>query len=87
MPVVEAMACGARIALSRIPVFEEIVARYGRYVDPTDVDGWRQAIEDAIDEGPQPHPRPPPDLTRFSWSASAATTLQLYRRLGGIERS
>ncbi|HMK69402.1 MAG TPA: glycosyltransferase family 1 protein [Xanthobacteraceae bacterium] len=88
MPVVEAMACGASIALSRIPVLEEIAARYARYVDPMDVDGWRRAIAEAVGEGPQGRGRDaPPDLTRFSWPASAATTLQLYRRLGGIERS
>jgi glycosyltransferase involved in cell wall biosynthesis len=82
MPVVEAMACGARIALSRIPVFEEIAGKDARYVDPMDVEGWRQAIKDAIDEGPGLlHRGPPPDLTRFSWLTSAATTLDLYRRL------
>jgi alpha-1,3-rhamnosyl/mannosyltransferase len=88
MPVVEAMACGARVALSKIAVFEEIAGGYARYVDPMDVEGWRKAIEDAIDEGPQwPRRGSPPDLTRFSWNASAATTLELYRRLSRIERS
>jgi alpha-1,3-rhamnosyl/mannosyltransferase len=88
MPVVEAMACGARTALSKIAVFEEIAGSYARYVDPMDVEGWRKAIEDAIDEGPQwPRRGSPPDLTRFSWNASAATTLELYRRLSRIEPS
>ncbi len=81
MPVVEAMACGARVALSRIPVFEEIAGSYARYVDPTDVEGWRQTLEDATAEPRGSNPRPRPDLTRFSWQASAATTLDLYRRL------
>jgi glycosyltransferase involved in cell wall biosynthesis len=83
MPVVEAMACGARVALSRIPVFEEVAGSYGRYVDPMDVEGWRQAIKDAIDEGQGVvgARSPLPDLTRFSWHSSAATTLDLYRRL------
>ena len=82
MPVVEAMACGARVALSRIPVFEEIAGSYARYVDPMDVQGWRQAIEEAINEGPQwPDRGSPPDLTRFSWHSSAIQTLNLYRRL------
>jgi alpha-1,3-rhamnosyl/mannosyltransferase len=83
MPVVEAMACGARMALSRIPVFEEIAGADARYVDPMDVEGWRQAIKDAIDEGygiPTAR-RLQPDLARFSWHSSAATTLNLYRRL------
>jgi alpha-1,3-rhamnosyl/mannosyltransferase len=87
MPVVEAIACGARIALSRIPVFEEIAGTDARYVDPMDVEGWRQAIEDAIHEGPEWARGSPPDLTRFSWRSSAATTLELYRRLSRIEPS
>ncbi len=82
MPVVEAMACGAPMALSRIPVFEEIARSDARYVDPMDVEGWRQAINDAIDAGPGLSYRGrEPDLTRFSWRSSAATTLDLYRRL------
>ena len=86
MPVVEAMACGAPMALSRIPVFEEIAGGVARYVDPMDVAGWRQAIKEAIDAGPQEARRAsPPDPTRFSWRASAATTLDLYRRLAGSE--
>jgi glycosyltransferase involved in cell wall biosynthesis len=85
MPVVEAMACGARIALSRIPVFEEIATGCARYVEPMDVEGWRQALKDAIDGGHEAAsaPAPQPDLARFSWHASAATTLDLYRRLAG----
>jgi glycosyltransferase involved in cell wall biosynthesis len=87
MPVVEAMACGARVALSRIPVFEEIAGSSARYVDPMDVAGWRHAIEEAVEEAPQgPRRGAPPDLTRFSWRASAAATLDLYRRLAGTER-
>jgi glycosyltransferase involved in cell wall biosynthesis len=83
MPVVEALACGAHVAVSRIPVFEEIAGAYARYVDPMDVEGWRQTIKDAIDEGQEATTAwgPQPDLTRFSWHSSAATTLGLYRRL------
>ena len=66
-------------------MFEEIAGSSARYVDPMDVAGWRHAIEEAIDAGPQwPHRGPPPDLTRFSWRSSAATTLDLYRGLGRI---
>ena len=83
MPVVEALRCGARVALSRIPVFEEIAGGHARYVEPMDVEGWRKVMEDAIGDrsnslaghGTQP------DLTRFSWTASAAITLDLYRQL------
>jgi glycosyltransferase involved in cell wall biosynthesis len=83
MPVVEAMACGARVALSRIPVFEEIAGNYARYVEPLDIEEWRRAIKEIIDEASdsrEPLMRQP-DLARFSWRSSAATTLDLYRQL------
>jgi glycosyltransferase involved in cell wall biosynthesis len=83
MPVVEAMACGARVALSRIPVFAEIAGDYARYVEPMDVEGWHSALKDAV-EGHYELPNPNgvrANLQRFSWTASAATTLDLYRRL------
>jgi glycosyltransferase involved in cell wall biosynthesis len=83
MPVVEAMACGARVALSKIPVFEEIAGNYGRFIEPLDVEGWRRAISEAIEEAsdPQMPAAPQADLARFSWRSSAATTLDLYRKL------
>jgi glycosyltransferase involved in cell wall biosynthesis len=83
MPVVEAMACGARIALSRIPIFEEIAGDYARYVEPLDVDDWRRAIRQVVEEvrdASALHLRQP-DLARFSWQSSAAATLDLYRQL------
>jgi glycosyltransferase involved in cell wall biosynthesis len=83
MPVVEAMACGARVALSRIPVFEEIAGDYARYVEPLDVEEWRRTIKETIEEACDArgmHVRQP-DLARFSWAASAARTLELYRQL------
>jgi glycosyltransferase involved in cell wall biosynthesis len=83
MPVVEAMACGARIVLSRIPVFEEIAGGYARYVEPFDVEEWgraiRQAVEEALDSSGLQLRQP--DLVRFSWQSSAAATLDLYRQL------
>jgi glycosyltransferase involved in cell wall biosynthesis len=83
MPVVEAMACGAPIAVSKIPVFQEIAGDYARYVEPLDVAAWRRALADAIDDVSVPSgvQGRQPDLTRFSWPSSAAATLELYRRL------
>lgn len=81
MPVVEAMACGARMTLSRIPVFEEIAGGDARYVDPMDVEGWRTAMNDAVERRYEPPRDLRSKLARFSWSASAASTLDLYRRL------
>jgi glycosyltransferase involved in cell wall biosynthesis len=86
MPVVEAMACGARIALSKIPVFEEIAGDYARYVEPLDVEEWRRAIGGTVEQASDSRSTEsrPPDLTRFSWPSSAAMTLDLYRQLGRV---
>jgi alpha-1,3-rhamnosyl/mannosyltransferase len=81
MPVVEAMACGARMALCGIPVFEEIAGADARYVGPMDVEGWRTAMNDAVEGRYQPPRDVRSRLARFSWSSSAASTLDLYRRL------
>jgi glycosyltransferase involved in cell wall biosynthesis len=83
MPVVEAMACGARVVLSRIPVFEEVAGNYARYVEPLNIEEWRQAIKETIEEACDPRmpPAAQPDLARFSWQSSAAATLDLYRQL------
>jgi glycosyltransferase involved in cell wall biosynthesis len=83
MPVVEAMACGARIALSRIPIFEEIAGDYARYVEPLDVEEWGRAIREAVEEARDSSGLQlrQPDLVRFSWQSSAAATLDLYRQL------
>jgi glycosyltransferase involved in cell wall biosynthesis len=83
MPVIEALACGAQVALSKIPVFKEIAANLARYVEPMDVEGWSQAMEESLAEGAVPSGGLAPrcDLARFSWDASAATTLDLFRRL------
>ena len=86
MPVAEALACGAPVAVSDIPVFREAAGGFARYIDPLDVAGWRQAMLDALE-------MPRPDASRqaqvadwvgqFSWRANALSTLALYRRLAG----
>ena len=84
MPVVEAMACGASVALSKIPVFEEVAGSHARYVEAGDVDGWRRVMNDAVDGEGSAIAGPPQDyLARFSWQVSAAKTLGLYRCLTG----
>jgi alpha-1,3-rhamnosyl/mannosyltransferase len=83
MPIIEALACGAPVAVSKIPVFEEIAARHARYVGPMDIEGWRQAMEEGLaaerrSSGTLDSRR---DLARFSWDRSATMTLDLWHRL------
>jgi alpha-1,3-rhamnosyl/mannosyltransferase len=87
MPLVEALACRAPAAVSKIAVFEEIAGRCARYLEPLDIEAWRSAMQDAIDargtsliDGDVSI-----NLARFSWHASAGVTLDLYHRcLSGV---
>jgi glycosyltransferase involved in cell wall biosynthesis len=88
IPVVEALACGANVALSKIPVFEEVAGAHARYVEAMDVDGWRLAMNDALrPECLSGENCSAPDLSRFSWEVGAANTLTLYRRLTASDRT
>jgi glycosyltransferase involved in cell wall biosynthesis len=83
MPVTEALACGASVAISDIPVFREVAGGYASYIGALDIDGWRAAMVQAADTGSK---RPNPEgvatwLARYSWSGNAAQSLELYRRL------
>jgi alpha-1,3-rhamnosyl/mannosyltransferase len=82
MPLVEALACRAPAAVSKISVFEEIAGRCVRYVEPLDTEAWRRAMQDAIDARGASiiDSEASINLARFSWHASARTTLDLYRR-------
>jgi glycosyltransferase involved in cell wall biosynthesis len=83
MPVVEALACGAPVAVSKIPVFEEIAGCYARYIEPMDIEEWRSTMKH-VAEGGDAVPRNDgleAMLARYSWTLSAAMTLDLYRRL------
>lgn len=44
LSVVEAMACGAPVIVSRVGALPEVVGKAGLYVDPQDADGMAEAI-------------------------------------------
>lgn len=46
LPPLEAMASGTPVIVSDIPIMHEIVGTCGRFVQPTDVAGWRSAVLD-----------------------------------------
>lgn len=45
LPALEAMACGAPVALADISPLREIAGANARYVSPLDVEGWRAAVQ------------------------------------------
>jgi glycosyltransferase involved in cell wall biosynthesis len=83
MPVVEALACGAHAAISKIPVFQEIAGSGAKYVEAKDIEGWRKVLVEAVEAqfceiGAD---RVDSNLKRFTWEHSARQTLELYRQL------
>lgn len=77
LPSVEAQACGAPILASNIPVHREFLASATRFIHPTDVSAWTEALLNLPQRDPAPGtPRP--------WKDVAHDTLRSYRSvLGG----
>jgi glycosyltransferase involved in cell wall biosynthesis len=88
MPVIEAMACGAPVVASAGSSLPEAVGKFGRLVEPLDVDAWsaellRAAASDRewCDEGARSARRA--HALSFTWQGAAQATLQIYRRVTG----
>lgn len=86
MPVIEMLACGGGVIASRIPVLEEILGRHAHFVDPLDVEGWRDAMErvarhpewlDAPRDGAEAH------AAKYTWKATAESTRAGYLKALG----
>lgn len=81
--VLEALASGKPVAVSRIaPFTEHLDARTAIWADPGSTDSIAQALHDALDGRRAPDFREavPALLARFSWAASAASHAALYRQ-------
>jgi glycosyltransferase involved in cell wall biosynthesis len=84
LPVIEALACGAPVIASDIPVLREVGGDAVTYAPLADVAAWSRAVVAHLRD---PHVAPPRTarLARagmFSWSAHAATIADAYARLG-----
>ncbi len=76
IPVLEAMACGTVVVVSRVASLPEVAGDAGIYVDPHNVDSICRGIMDAI--GPERSRRVELGLKRvklFSWVKTAKATL------------
>jgi glycosyltransferase involved in cell wall biosynthesis len=84
LPNLEAMACGAPLIASDLPVHHEVAGNAALFVPPTDVAGWAGALErlaanpnlrlELIDRGRE-------RVRQFSWADTAARTWAVLRRL------
>jgi glycosyltransferase involved in cell wall biosynthesis len=87
MPQLEALACGAPLVASDLPVFREISGEAAVYADPTDVPAMAGAIASVLDD-----PSLAARLSRsgreraalFSWDRCARTVHEEVRRRLGL---
>jgi len=86
LPVLEAMASGCPVITSRVASLPEVGGEAAVYVEPLDVASVRGALADLIGDPERRQAARAAGLTqarRFSYDATAATTLGVYEVVGG----
>jgi len=83
LPVIEALACGAIVAASDIPVLREVGGPAAVYCPPGDISAWVKTVEELL-----ANPNSAPSLEirqvqaqKYSWSAHAGIIADAYLRL------
>jgi glycosyltransferase involved in cell wall biosynthesis len=82
LPVVEAMSMGTPVLAADATALPEIVGEAGRLLDPDDPDAWSAAMLDLLADGDERARLAEAGRLRaqtFSWSLTAAKTLEAYR--------
>ena len=88
LPVVEAMACGVPVIVSRCSSLPEVAGEAGIYVDPEDPGSIADAIGRVAGDPEERRRRSELGLARaarFRWEEAAAATVGVLRRAAGME--
>jgi alpha-1,3-rhamnosyl/mannosyltransferase len=83
MPIVDALACGARVICSDAAAMPEAGGNVVRPVAPLDIDGWFREVQLAAENADcdiQERNRRQLHAQQFTWERAAAQTMQLYQR-------
>jgi len=83
-PPLEAMACGCPVLSSNAACMPEVLGDAALYVDPWDVEGWKQALATMLtDEGLRRKLayKGMERASRFTWRRAAEQTLALYKEV------
>lgn len=83
LPTLEAMACGAPVITSRIPVMIETVGASARLIEPTEVGQLTEALVEMLtDENARTHFAQSgfQRAAEFTWERTARKTLEVYRQ-------
>jgi glycosyltransferase involved in cell wall biosynthesis len=86
LPVVEAMACGAVVAISNTSCFPEIVGNAGLYFDPYDINSIAETMFHGVsDREKRQHLQAyaPQQTLHYSWSQTARSILAVYTQVHG----
>jgi alpha-1,3-rhamnosyl/mannosyltransferase len=86
LPPLEMMACGGAVLASTAGSVAEVMGRCGHLIDPSDGDGWHEAMRRVIvdDDWQQTLRRGVREWAApFTWRRCAANTLQMYRKVLG----
>lgn len=85
LPLLEAMACGVPIVCSNAASLVEVVGDAAIVLDPTDDEGWYEALDSVMRRDEVRLDLKQRGLLRvkeFSWDRTATETLAVYRELG-----
>ena len=85
LPVVEALACGANVVVSDIPVLREVGGDVVSFAPVADIAAWNDIASRLLDA---PETAPSLEVRRawaakFTWEAQARTIAEAYRKLLG----
>jgi glycosyltransferase involved in cell wall biosynthesis len=85
LPLIEALACGAAVVASDLPVLREVGGPAVVYAPVADVPAWAAAVRRVLTD---PTAAPPPQVRRrqaelYSWGRHAAVIADAYRNLWG----
>ena len=83
LPVIEALACGAIVVASDIPVLREAGGNAAMYAPVADAPAWAEVVHSLL-ESPVLAPAREQRLawaSQFSWTTHAATIAEAYRDL------
>ncbi len=86
LPPLEAMACGAPVIASDIPIFQETLADAAPLVNPNDVEAIAASIVGMLadeDRRREFSRRGLEQVAKFSWEQTAQMTMEVYRRVLG----
>jgi glycosyltransferase involved in cell wall biosynthesis len=86
LPPLEAMACGTPVITSNVSSLPEVVGEAGLTVDPMDIEGLAESMNQVLDDGALRQTMRERGLARaghFSWARAARETVEVYRRALG----